>query len=113
MNADTKRRLEQILIFANKIQSRTKSETLETFLANEERQESVLYCLGQIGETASKISDEEQEKYPTLFWRQMIGLRHRLFHEYQEIDLVQIYEISQQPINSLIDELNTILSNNH
>ena len=48
-------------------------------------QKSVMYCLGQIGEIASNIADEEQEKYPEVFWYQMIGLRNRLFHDYEGI----------------------------
>ena len=111
MNAKTRRQFEQILMFAIRIQNKMKDETLETFLTDEDKQDAILYRLGQIGEVASKISDEEQEKYPSLFWRQMIGLRHRLFHEYQEIDLTQIYAITQQPISSLISELKVILSN--
>ena len=110
MTASTKRRFEQILMFATRIQDDMKTEALETFLANSILQDAVLYRLGQIGETAIKISDEEQEKYPTLFWRQMIGLRHRLFHDYDEIDFTKIYEITKQPISSLVNELNAILS---
>ena len=110
MNANTRRRFEQILMFATRIQNKMKEETLESFLADEDKQDAILYRLGQIGETASKISDEEREKYAALFWRQMIGLRHRLFHDYEEIDFTQIYEITQQPISSLISQLSAILS---
>ena len=113
MNANTRKRLEQILMFAIRIQRVMKSTSLDKFLSNEDIQDAVLYRLGQIGEEASKIPDEEQERYPELFWDGMIGLRHRLFHEYCDINLSRVYDITQQPTNSLIDELNTILSNNH
>ena len=109
MNARTKERLEQILMFALRIQDSMKNETIEKFLENEDKQDAVMYRLGQIGETASKISDEEQEKYPDLFWRQMIGLRHRLFHEYEEIDFTKIYEIAQEPVSMLIKRLESLL----
>jgi len=111
MSAKLRRRFEQMLMFAVRVQDIMKDKTLEAFLADGVIQDAILYRLGQVGEVASNFSNEEQEKYPTLFWRQMVGLRHRLFHEYQEIDLVQIYDITQQPINSLISELNTILYN--
>ena len=111
MNEKTRGQLELILMFAERIQRMMKSETLEVFLLDEDKQDAILYRLGQVGETASKISDEEQDKYPSLFWRQMIGLRHRLFHDYEVIDFAKVYEITQQPISSLIKELNTILSN--
>ena len=110
MNANTRKRLEQILMFATRIQRIMKSKSLENFLADNDIQDAVLYRLGQIGESASKILDDEQEKYPTLFWDGMIGLRHRLFHEYYDIDLSRVYDITQQPISSMIDELSSILS---
>jgi len=97
-------------MFATRIQRIMKSKSLENFLADNDIQDAVLYRLGQIGESASKILDDEQEKYPTLFWDGMIGLRHRLFHEYYDIDLSRVYDITQQPISSMIDELSSILS---
>jgi uncharacterized protein with HEPN domain len=112
MNVNIKRRLENILMFAKRVQSRIKPESIESFLANEEKQDSILYCLGQIGEVANKTSDEEQEKYPALFWDEMIGLRHRLFHDYEKIDFTKVYHITQKPIFSLISELEIILSKN-
>jgi hypothetical protein len=42
-----------------------------------------MYCLGQIGEIATKIPEIEQRNYPGIFWEQMVGLRHRLFHDYE------------------------------
>ena len=82
---------------------------LETFLNDEFLQDAVLYCLGQMGEIAAKISNEEQEKYPEVFWNQMIGLRHRLFHPYETINLSMVYEITQEPVSALVFNLTKLL----
>ena len=87
MNPNTQKMLEQILMFAKRIQERMNGISLETFLNDDFLQDAVLYCLGQMGETAARISDDEQEKYPEMFWNQMISLRHRLFHIYEAINL--------------------------
>ena len=110
MNARTKERLMLILMFAHRIKSGVEAVSLASFLEDAEKQDAVLYRLGQIGETSSKIPDDEQEKYPELFWHQMIALRHRLFHDYGEIDLAKIYEITQEPIAQLVENLEKILS---
>jgi len=47
-----------------------------------------------------------------LFWDQMVGLRHRLFHDYEAINFTMVYDITQQPISQLINELEIILSSN-
>ena len=110
MNDRTKQRLKQILMFAARIRRVMSTTSLETFLSDVDIQDSVLYRLGQIGEAASKIPDDEQEKYPAIFWDGMIGLRHRLFHEYYEIDLSRVYDVTQEPIAQLVNNLEKILS---
>jgi len=112
MKHDTYERLKRILSFSKKVQQRTFNLNLDDFLNDELLQESIMYCLGQIGEIASKISDEEQNKYQNLFWDQMVGLRHRLFHDYEAINFIMVYDITQQPITQLINELELILSTN-
>lgn len=102
MKNNLRRRYERIYEFAQKVKKRTQNISLNDFIQDDLLQESIMYCLGQIGEIASNIPDEEQEKHPGLFWYQMIGLRNRLFHDYNEIDLSRVYDITQEPINELI-----------
>ena len=110
MKDSTRRRLERILEFAKKVKKRTENISTEDFLQDELLQEAVMYCLGQIGEIASNIPDDEQEKYPGIFWYQMIGLRNRLFHDYEEINLTRVFTITQEPIVQLIQNLETLLT---
>jgi len=109
MKDSTRRRFERILEFAKKVEKRTDNISFEDFLQANLLQEAVMYCLGQIGEIATNIPDEEQEKYPEVFWYQMIGLRNRLFHDYEEIDLSRVFAITQEPIKQLIATLETLL----
>ena len=112
MNPRTRKLLEQILMFAKRTKARTLNVSLEAFLSDEFLQDAVLYCLGQMGEIASRIPDEEQEKYPEMFWNQMISLRHRLFHTYAAINLSMVYEITQEPVSTLILNLTKLLDVN-
>jgi len=109
MKDSTQRRFERILEFAKKVKKRTENISLDDFLHDELLQEAVMYCLGQIGEIASNIPDEEQERYSVVYWYQMIGLRNRLFHDYDEIDLTRVFAITQEPIRQLIQNIETIL----
>ena len=109
MKDKTQKRLEHILEFAKKVKKRTENISLVDFIKDELLQESVLYCLGQIGEIASRIPDEEQEKSPGLFWNQMIGMRNRLFHDYEEVDLTRVFAITQEPIAQLVQNIEELL----
>jgi len=112
MKDSIKRRMARILEFAIKVKKRTENVSEEDFRQDVLLQEAVMYCLGQIGEIASNISDDEQEKYPGIFWYQMIGLRNRLFHDYEEIDLARVYAITQEPISRLAEILEELLKKN-
>jgi uncharacterized protein with HEPN domain len=40
-----------------------------------------------IGEAVRRISDKTKEVFPHLPWKEMIGVRNILTHEYNEVDL--------------------------
>ena len=46
-----------------------------------------------IGEAANSLSPARLSRYPHVPWRQMIGLRNMLVHEYFRIDRQAIWDI--------------------
>lgn len=54
-----------------------------------------------IGEAANSISEETRIKFPDIQWRQIIGLRHILVHEYFGIDDQLIWQIIADDIPTL------------
>ena len=58
-----------------------------------------------IGEAANRIPDDVQAQYPELPWLQMIGLRNRLIHGYDNVDFDILWVIVQQDLPDLIDTL--------
>ncbi|MDO8609409.1 MAG: DUF86 domain-containing protein, partial [bacterium] len=53
-------------------------------------QDKVLRRLEIIGEAAAKLSSEFTKKTSKIPWRQMIGLRNIIIHEYSSINLEEI-----------------------
>jgi uncharacterized protein with HEPN domain len=45
-----------------------------------------------IGEAANKIQSDIRDKYPAVEWRQMIGFRNILIHDYFEIDVESVWD---------------------
>lgn len=56
-------------------------------------QDKVLRRLEIIGEVAAKLSSEFTKKYSKIPWKQMIGLRNIIIHEYSSINLEEIWRI--------------------
>jgi len=109
MNPELREKFTRILDFAIKAKRAVNGVSKEEFVGDEDRRELVCFRLGHIGEIANTISDEEQDQYPDLFWGQMIGLRHRLFHGYGNINFSMVYDITQEPLDQLIMNIKRLL----
>ena len=62
-----------------------------------------------IGEAARRISQETQAIYADIPWREMIGLRNVISHNYDKIDDDEIFQIATKDIPSLIEGIGRIL----
>lgn len=54
---------------------------------------AVAYEIAIIGEAASKISDEFQKQYDYIPWKNIIGMRHRIIHDYGNISVDRLKEV--------------------
>ncbi|NOQ53843.1 MAG: DUF86 domain-containing protein [Thermoplasmata archaeon] len=46
-----------------------------------------------VGEAARRVSDETREAHPEVPWSQIVGLRNRLIHGYDSVDLEILWRI--------------------
>ena len=62
-----------------------------------------------VGEAANRVPDDTQKKYPDLPWPQIIGLRNRLIHAYDQVDLDILWEIVSEDLPPLSKQLEKII----
>ena len=62
-----------------------------------------------IGEAARRISQETRDKYPQIPWREMTSMRNLVIHEYDVVDINQVWDTVQNKLPSLIEELSKIV----
>jgi uncharacterized protein with HEPN domain len=62
-----------------------------------------------IGEAASRLAPQQQAQYPSVPWREIIGMRNRLAHGYDAIDLNVLWDTVRTDLPSLVDELKSLL----
>lgn len=63
-----------------------------------------------IGEAARRVSDATRAAHATLPWRDMIGMRNRLVHEYDQIDIDLTWDTIERDVPMLIVALEVILA---
>ena len=61
-----------------------------------------------IGEAANRVSPTTQQRHPNITWRQIIGTRNRLVHDYNNVNLDILWKIIRNELPPLIDQLKAI-----
>lgn len=98
-----------MLLWVKKVRSFNAGVSADEFVTDELRQSATLHALQVVGEAASKVSVDFQQAHPEIEWAKIIGLRHRLVHDYGRIDLSKIWEIVDQHVPPLIGILEPLI----
>ena len=75
----------------------------EAFESDLMRQRAVVRSIEIIGEAARRVSVDYREQHPELPWFEMIGMRNRLIHEYDAIDLGIVWHVLCDELPALIE----------
>jgi len=101
--------LEDIIDAISKIERYIKNLSYDDFLNDDKTNDAVIRNFEIIGEAANNLSDEICLKYPKINWRQVIGFRNRLVHEYFGIDYQIIWKIINENLASLNEQILNII----
>lgn len=97
--------VEKMIKIIDKLQNYVQKFDYDQFSRNNMLVEACVFNLGQLGETANKIDEEYEEAHPEIPWRQIYGLRNRIIHDYEGINLKLIWEIIQDDLPELLKHL--------
>ena len=73
------------------------------FLSETRLQDSVIRRLEVIGEAAGRISTQFREQHPEIPWHDMIGMRNRMIHGYDDVDLEIVWNTVQRRLPELLE----------
>ena len=104
-----RQRLLHILESIAELEQYTSKATFNSFVENSMMRFACVKQMEIIGEAANYISDETKSKFTEIQWRQIIGLRHILVHEYFGIDNNLIWQIISNDIPKLKESIQKIL----
>jgi len=72
--------------------------------------DAVVRNLEIIGEAAKRLPEDFKEKHSGIEWHKVVGLRHRIVHEYFGIDLEIIWQILQRDLPELKQKIQQIIT---
>lgn len=94
-----------IVYSAEKVIRYVEGVSQSRFMVDEQLQDAVIRRLLIVGEAAGRIS----EALNTVEWTEVRGLRNRLVHEYDDISLQVIWEITQTEMTDLISKIKPLI----
>lgn len=62
-----------------------------------------------IGEASGRVSQAEQAKTPEIPWCEVVGMRNRLIHGYDSVDLNVLWDTVELDVPPLITQLEKVL----
>jgi uncharacterized protein with HEPN domain len=78
------------------------------FLDDEKTQSAVIHQLLVMGEAVKRLSPEFRSAHPELPWRMMAGMRDKLVHEYDDVDLDEVWETLARDVPPVIAALKAL-----
>ena len=106
---DTSVRLRHMLDAAREAQQMAKGKSRADLDTDRPLNLSLVRLLEIVGEAAARVPEKERERYPGIPWPQIVGLRNRLIHGYDNVDFDILWQIVVQDLPPLIGELEKIL----
>lgn len=75
------------------------------FVENVQLQDSVIRRLFVIAEAARRVSETTRQTLPNISWQEINKVRNRLVHDYDNVDLNIVWDVIQNQIPALVEEL--------
>ena len=89
----------------NAIISYTTNKSYDEFVSDGYLIDATMFRLIQMIENLNQISDEYKQEHSKIAWRQIIGFRNKIVHDYGKTDYSVVYEIISADIYELKEEL--------
>jgi len=98
-----------MLDMARSIMQKTSGVTQPVFNADENLQLALTHLIQIIGEAAARVSAEFRELHSDISWKQIVGMRHKIVHDYLHVDFELVWEVASHDIPTLVRQLEPVV----
>jgi uncharacterized protein with HEPN domain len=87
----------------------TTNMTKAEFHNDERTQLAILYEITILGEVVKRLSTEFRQQHTTIEWRRIAGMRDRLVHDYDQVNLDLVWVVVKNNIPELLAYITPLL----
>lgn len=101
--------IRKMLGYAEKIIGYCEDCDYQSFAADSKLVEACVFNLSQLGELCRLAGEDYAAAHPQVPWREMYGLRNRIVHDYEGVNMRLVWEIISEDMPGLVSVLRDLL----
>ena len=102
------RDLGHMLDVARKAVQKVNGISRQDYDADENLRLALTHLIQTIGEAGRRVSSEFCESHPEIRWADIIGMRHKVVHDYLGVDDDIVWQVATSDLPSLVVSLETL-----
>lgn len=92
----------QMFDLGRKIDDRVRALDRADFDADEDVRLALTHLIQTLGEAARRVSAEFQMAHPEVPWSEIIGMRHKIVHDYLSVNFDLVWDVSRHEVPRLL-----------
>ncbi len=98
---------------AQAVVHKTAIVTKDQFDADENLRLAITHLIQTIGEAARRVSTDFRQRHADIPWNQIVGMRHRVVHDYMHVDYDLVWDVATTESPRLLERLKKIPPNDN
>ena len=99
----------QMVDVARKILERARRLSRESYDSDEDVRLALTHLVQTLGEASRRVPETIRASHPGIPWSEIIGMRHKIVHDYLTVDFDLVWDVATVEIPSLLPKLEELL----
>ncbi len=101
--------LGHMLDVARRLRAKVANVDRAAYDADEDLRLALAHLVQTLGEAARRVSPDTQARHPQLPWKAIIGMRHKIVHDYMMVDEDILWQVATRQIGPVAELLARIV----
>ena len=101
--------LRKLRTYSEKVLDYCKGISYAEFIADSKLVEACVFNLSQMGELCRAVDRRFAEATPQIPWNEMYGLRNRIVHDYEGVNLLLVWQIITEDLQELCKAVSELI----
>lgn len=98
-----------MLDMARKAIGKIQGQSRAAYDADEDLRLALTHIVQTLGEAARRVSLPFQQAHPEIPWRKIVGMRHKVVHDYLEVDYDLVWDVVSVELPALVTQLERLV----